>query len=95
MNCYKIVLDSFPFCLFTYWVGSDAKFLDSCTPSDSENVRIYTWEPNPSSSTTYWYGGSVINSDGCWKVVSENTVPFNAYAINVIFGYMDFLFGTD
>jgi hypothetical protein len=30
MNCYKVVLDSFPFCLFTYWTGKGAKVFDVC-----------------------------------------------------------------
>ena len=77
MNCYKIVLDSFPFWLFTYWVGTDAKWLDECSPSDSESVKIYTWDPNPADSSSYFYGGNTINSDGCIKIISENTMPFS------------------
>jgi hypothetical protein len=43
MNCNKVVLDSFPFCLLTYWQGLDAKVFDECYFSDSESVSIYTW----------------------------------------------------
>ena len=51
MNCYKIVLDSFPFCLLTYWQGRDAKIFDECYLSDSESVSIYQWQPIRSTTT--------------------------------------------
>ena len=95
MNCYKIIFDSFPFCLFTYWVGSGAKWFDDCTPSDAESVKIWTWNVNESTRTSYWYGGNLITSEGCVKVITENTRPFNEAAINMIFGYLDFVFGID
>ena len=89
------MLDSFPFCLFTYWVGSDAKWFDDCSTSDSVSVKIYTWNPVTSTQNTYWYGGSTITDTGCVKVVTENTVPFNKMAVNTLFGVLDYIFGVE
>jgi hypothetical protein len=89
MNCYKMVLDSFPFCLLTYWQGNTAKYLDSCSFSDSESVSIYTWNPVKTTQTTYYYGGSTITSPGCVKVISAVTNPIQQHALDLLYGYLD------
>lgn len=55
------------FCDFSNWIGSSAKWIDTCTTSNQQTITIYTVKPVAKTIKVYWYGGSTIStaSSGC------------------------------
>ena len=63
-ECYKDMIASL-WC-FDNWTGKDAKIIDKCEFSSSQNIEMYRYEIEQSDAERYWIGSNEDKSEGCW-----------------------------
>ena len=89
-NCYKILLDYFPFCIFnTFAPGS--KWYDECQLSDDESLTLYTTTLLPNAKSSYIAGSPTVSTNLCTKVI-PHMHPITSYVMDTVFSYLDLKF---
>ena len=64
-DCYKTLFYSF--CdLKLNWLGSNAQWLEDCTPSTAPEITIKNYEVAAAVSNQATIGGKTLDGPGCW-----------------------------
>lgn len=69
-DCYKNFITQL--CDWSNWSGTDAKLLDECDDSSSQDITLLTYAPTAyqTTKTNYWTPDPTKGAGSCWSVSS-------------------------